>query len=141
MGIGGAFRKIADKYKKFLYGRYGHDKLNRFIYFLSIILCILSFVVRSNFLYLSILLLFIISLYRSLSKNFKKRRRENQIYEKAAKPVRRFFKYWFIRIKSHKTHQVFSCEKCHSILRIPKAAGRGKVAITCPKCGVSFVRH
>ena len=141
MGIGGAFRKLAEKYKKFLYGRYGHDKLNRFIYFISLALCILSFFIRSNIIYLSVLILFLISLYRSLSKDFKKRRRENQIYEKAAKPVRRFFKYWIIRFKSQKTHRVFMCEKCHSILRVPKDAKRGKIEIKCPKCNASFVKH
>ena len=139
LGIGGAFRKLADKYRRFLYGRYGHDSLNRFIYFFSIALCILSFFVRSNFFFIAILMLFAITLYRSLSKNFAKRRRENQLFEKAAKPVKRHFKYWYIRFTSKKTHRVFTCVKCKSILRIPKAAGHGKIEIKCPKCGASFI--
>ena len=125
-----------------MYGRYGQDGLNRFISYLAIFLCILSFFVNSSIIYFSVLGLFVLSLFRSLSKNFARRRQENQLYEKAAKPVKRSFKYCVIRIKSRKTHRVFTCGKCHSILRIPKSAGNGgKVEIKCPKCGGAFTRY
>ena len=135
------FRKVMDKYKRFLYGRYGQDKLNRFISYTAIALCALSFIVRSTLISVAVLILFAFSLFRSFSKNFAARRRENQIYEKAAKPVAHFFKYWYIRIKSQKTHRVYTCGKCHSILRVPKTAGGGKLEIICPKCGDSFTRR
>ena len=135
------FRKITEKYGKLLYGRYGQDGLNRFISLLAIAICLLSFLVRSMAITVSVLVLLAISLFRSFSKNFKARKKENEMYEKAAKPVKRLAKYWFIRLKSHKTHRVDTCEKCQSILRVPKAAGGGKIAIKCPKCGDSFVRR
>jgi len=36
-----------------------------------------------------------------------------------------------------KTHALFECPGCHSECYVPK--GRGKVRITCPKCGHKFI--
>ena len=141
MKIGNAFRGFLDKYKRFLYGRYGQDGLNRFISFFALALCVLSFIIRSPYISATIFALLIITVFRSFSKNFARRRRENQVYEKAAKPVKRVFKYWFVRLKSRKTHRVYTCRDCHSILRVPKSAPQGKIEIKCPKCGVMSIRR
>jgi DNA-directed RNA polymerase subunit RPC12/RpoP len=111
----------------------------------------MSFIVKSLIITLFIVFLFLLTIFRSHSKNFARRRRENQLYEQAAKPVKRFFKYWFTRIKSHKTHRIYVCTKCGGFLRVPKSAwaynpseggqrgGRVKrLEIKCPKCGASF---
>lgn len=137
----GFFRKMADGYRRFLYGRYGQDALNRFISVLALALCLISFFVKSSVLYIIILILFALSMFRSLSKSFAKRRIENQMYEMAAKPVKRYFRFWSVRLKSGKTHRVFTCASCGSILRIPKDAARGKIEIKCPKCGASFTKR
>jgi DNA-directed RNA polymerase subunit RPC12/RpoP len=157
-----------EKYRRFLYCRYGHDKLNRFISFAALGLCAISFFARSLILTVAIFALLIISAFRSLSKNHARRMLENRMYERAARPVKRFFRYWHARIKTHKTHRIYTCAKCRSILRIPKesrdnknarvprdarstresrdAEGRrgGKPAprleIKCPKCGEKFIK-
>ena len=36
-----------------------------------------------------------------------------------------------------KTHELFYCPKCHASCFVPK--GKGKVRITCPKCGEKFI--
>ena len=136
-----SFRGALGKFRQFFYGRYGQDGLNRFISCLALILCAISFIVRSPYITLAILALLAISIMRSLSKNHVRRRRENQVYEKIARPAKRFFKYWFIRIKCRKTHRVYSCGSCHSILRIPKSAPRGTIEIKCTKCGGIFTRR
>lgn len=144
MRIGESFKKVSLKLKQFMYGRYGTDSLNRFISVLALALCFLSFIIRIAPLPYIVLGLLAISLFRSLSKNHVRRRRENSLYENAAKPVRRISKYWITRIKLSKTHKVYSCEKCHGILRVPKNAGRGgklKIEIKCPKCGTAFIRR
>ena len=129
------------KYRQFLYGRYGQDRLNRFISYLALALCAISFIIRTPILSISIFALFGLSLFRSMSKNHNRRRRENQIYETASRPAKRFFKYWFVRIKSRKTHMIYTCGKCRSILRVPKDAPQGRLEIRCPKCGDSFTRR
>jgi predicted RNA-binding Zn-ribbon protein involved in translation (DUF1610 family) len=141
LGKGGLFQKFIDGYKRFLYGRYGHDGLNRFISVFALALCVVSFFARSMYLYVFILITLGITFFRSMSKNFAARRRENQAFEKAAKPVKRYFKYWFIRIKSSKTHIVFTCDKCGSILRVPISAAGKKIEVKCPKCGDTSIKR
>lgn len=41
------------------------------------------------------------------------------------------------RKEDMKTHSYFKCPKCNAELRVPK--GKGKIRITCPKCGEQFV--
>jgi len=122
LNFGMFLRKILSTYSRFFYGRYGHDGLNRFISCLALVLCVISFIIPVPFIHIAIFILFAISFLRSLSKNFLKRSSENKIYEKAAKPVKRTIKYWYIRIKNRKTHIIYSCVNCHSILRVPKGA-------------------
>lgn len=38
-----------------------------------------------------------------------------------------------------KDNKVFKCRKCGQMLRVPK--GKGKVKVTCPKCGESFIKR
>ena len=140
MKIGNIFKGAQEKFRRFLTGRYGQDGLTRFITGFALLLCVVSFFVRSPFITVAIFALLIITILRTLSKNFTRRRRENQIFEQAVKPVKRYLKYWFIRIKSRKTHFIYSCKECHSILRLPKTAPGGKLKIKCPKCGATFTR-
>lgn len=37
-----------------------------------------------------------------------------------------------------KTHRRFRCPKCHQKVRVPR--GKGKIQITCPKCGEKFIK-
>jgi len=136
-----SIRNFINKFQKFMYGRYGQDSLNRFLSFVSLALCVLSFFIHSVVIVVAILTVFVLIFFRTFSKNFTRRRRENQIYTQAAKPVMRFFKYWFTRIKLHKTHFVYSCAECGSILRVPRSAGYGKIEIKCPKCHASFTKR
>ena len=75
------------------------------------------------------------ALFRVFSKNLNKRRAENQ----------RFVNWWW-KVKSHrssakarhadKDHKYFTCKSCGTICRVP--AGKGKIIITCPKCGAQI---
>jgi len=153
----GFFRRLTENYRRFLYGRYGHDNLNRFISFAALALCVFSFIFRSSVFPISVLAMLLITIYRSLSKNVARRRRENEFYLRASKPVKHFFKYWLARVKMRKTHSVFTCEKCNSILRVPRSAGAAsstyrdkraaanhpaaRLEIICPKCNARFKRR
>lgn len=58
----------------------------------------------------------------------RERRREERLAEKEKKR----------RLKEKlKTHEMFYCPKCHTACFVPK--GKGKVRITCPKCGEKFI--
>ena len=111
-------------------GRYGTDKLNITILSAGLVACLVSAFVDS--VKLNLLLtgisygLMIWALYRSFSRNTYKRYLEN-----------RKFLQFFDRLKDRE-HRYFECPKCHQVVRVPR--GKGKIAITCPKCKERFVK-
>lgn len=124
---------LAEKIRRFFYGRNGFDDLAKlflissFIMFfiygfwpVGIVKLILSLITWSLMGY---------AYFRILSKKVYKRKKENQKY------------LGFINInkakwKHRKTHKFYRCPKCKTWLRLPK--GRGKITITCVKCSTKF---
>ena len=120
--------------QRFMLGRYGPDQL-------SLAMLILAFIVGLvPMLWAKIvtLALAVIVFYRMFSKNIAKRRRENDWFLKVWSPVKTFFVRLFKGRPDKATHKHFKCPKCAQELRVPK--GKGKVTITCPKCGEKFTR-
>jgi len=132
--IGGWFRQLAAKlatgFRRFMTGRYGTDKLNTYILGAGVIVCLLTILIPWALadLVLSLLsyVLLFWALFRTFSRNTYKRYQEN-----------RRFLLFLDRIKDRE-HKYFNCPKCRQPVRVPK--GKGKIAITCPKCREKFVR-
>ena len=133
-GFGGWFRqftvKIAYAYRRFMEGRYGTDKLNMTILTAGLVLCIVSMffripVVNLTLTVLSYVLMFW-AIFRTLSRNTYKRYQENRKYLQI-----------FDRLKDRE-HRYFDCPKCRQLVRVPR--GKGKIAITCPRCREKFVK-
>ena len=122
------------KYKTatFMYGRYGNDALTKFLTIVSIVLLVLSFIPKMWALYLLSLAIMTLSLLRSLSRKFDKRRRELAFYLKIQKPIANFFKLQRNKWRDRKTHVYFRCKKCKAVLRVPK--GKGSIIVTCTRC-------
>ena len=114
--------------QRFFYGRYGWDALNLFLIGLSLVLYVADIFVRASVLY-------VLALFRMLSRNFARRRAENAKFMVVAGPVIRWVK---LRRTIHrdKEHRYFKCPNCGQQLRVPR--GKGKITITCRNCGVSF---
>lgn len=131
MASGNMRGKISAGLRRFMTGRYGSDKLNMWILGTGVFCCVVAlFLVRFPVVYLvlnslSYLLMFW-AIFRTLSRNTYKRYQEN-----------RRFLMLRDRIKDRQ-HKHFSCPKCRQPVRVPR--GKGKIAITCPKCGEKFVR-
>lgn len=117
-----------------MYGRYGVDELYKFLLYLYILLLIISLFVKSRILSLIELLILVIMIYRSLSKNISKRRNENKIYLEIKKKVLKPFKNKKRHIKD-KNHIYKKCSKCKKVLRLPIPTKRGIKHVKCPKCG------
>ena len=66
------------------------------------------------------------ALFRTFSRNTYKRYQEN-----------RKFLQFFDRLKDRE-HRYYDCPKCRQVVRVPR--GKGKIAITCPKCKERFVK-
>lgn len=122
--------KISSGLRGFMAGRYGTDKLNIAILGLGVTLCVISLFVRQPVVNLILTLLayglMIWVIFRTFSRNTYRRYREN----------RRFLMF-FTKLKDRK-HRYFECPRCRQSTRVPR--GKGKIAITCPKCGERFIR-
>ena len=116
--------------RTFMVGRYGTDKLNMVILSAGLAACLVSAFVDSvkvNLLLTGVSYgLMIWALYRSFSRNTYKRYQEN-----------RKFLQFFERLKDRE-HRYYDCPKCRQVVRVPR--GKGKIAITCPKCKERFVK-
>ena len=122
--------KLMAGIQHFMAGRYGMDKLNLAILWTGVIASLLSALIRVQpfnliFWVLSYVLM-ILSIFRILSRNTYKRYQEN-----------RKLLQIFDRLKDRE-HRYFDCPKCRQMVRVPR--GKGKIAITCPRCREKFVK-
>ena len=133
-GIGGWFRQFSAKLsaalRGFMTGRYGTDRLNMVILCAGLVASLLSVWTKSaplNVIFWALSYgLMIWAICRSLSRNTYKRYQEN-----------RKFLQVFDRMKDRQ-HRYFDCPKCRQMVRVPR--GKGKIAITCPRCKEKFVK-
>ena len=133
-GISGWFRQFTAKLsaglRHFMMGRYGTDRLNMAILGVGLVASLLSALIRLSGLNLALFALsygmMFWAIFRSLSRNTYKRYQEN-----------RKFLQFFDRLKDRQ-HRYFDCPKCRQMVRVPR--GKGKIAITCPRCREKFVK-
>jgi uncharacterized paraquat-inducible protein A len=133
-GIGSLLRqlgaRISISLRRFMEGRYGNDKLNNAILGAAMVLVVFALFIRNPLANLiahgiAYALMFW-AIFRTLSRNTYKRYQEN-----------RKFLQVFGRLKDRE-HRYFDCPKCRQMVRVPR--GKGKIAITCPRCKEKFVR-
>ncbi len=133
-GFGAWLRNMGMKMRmatqRFMMGRYGTDKLNNMILGAGVVVCLMSMLIpfAPVKLALTVLSYFCMgwAMFRILSRNTYKRYQENR-------------KYLMIlqRLKDRE-HRYYDCPRCHQQVRVPR--GKGKIAISCPKCREKFIR-
>lgn len=135
---------MREKFARFMMGRYGQDQLNRLLSITGLIILVVSVVIvrfiplLSSVLWIAAVALIVICYWRMFSRNIAARSAENQRYLT--------FRYKFAvekqrraeRAAQSKDYKFFKCPKCGVLNRIPK--GKGKIEITCPRCGEKFIR-
>ena len=130
---------MKEKFYRFMAGRYGGDQFSRFLNAVSLILLILYVFLKSPVLWILAVAVLVYSYVRVFSKNLEKRRRENGRYLQLKYKVTNGFKNWWERQKQRKDYCFFRCPSCKAMLRVPR--GKGKIRVTCRKCGNAFERH
>ncbi len=130
--------RFLDWYRRFMYGRYGVDKLSVAILIVYFVLYLCAQIAHSYILLAFSLVVFLLCWYRVFSRNIEKRRKENEIFMKGWRKVETWVRTTKGRIRDRNTHRYFRCPNCSSMLRVPK--GRGKICITCPVCKKEFIR-
>ena len=115
--------KIREAFQRFMYGRYGSDRLNQAMLIVFLVCAMLDIFVDN--VYFSVLLtsweflLVILIYFRVFSRNISKRYAENQKYLALENKVRRFFgktkyierTFIFIHVPSANRKSVFQREK------------------------------
>ena len=132
--VGSWFRQagmnFANSIQRMMMGRYGHDRLNVALLVVGLIMTVISMFVRVKLVVLVTTLLsyvfLILALIRCFSRNTYKRYNEN-----------RRFLLLVDRLKD-RSNRYYSCPKCRRTVRVPR--GKGKIAITCPKCREKFIK-
>lgn len=133
-GIGGFFRNLTMRLsaglRRFMEGRYGSDKLNTAILMTALVLVLvysfLPFGLVKILLWLISYVLMIWAIFRMLSRNTYRRYQENRRFLQIMDGIR------------DREHRYYNCPTCRQRVRVPR--GKGKIAISCPKCREKFIR-
>lgn len=127
-----------NRFRNWMIGRYGGDQF-------GIFLLIVSFVASIVLMFVPIPLVgwlgwipLVFAIYRMFSKQIEKRQKENYAFLRKWGAVRTWWWQLKSRIKDSKTHRFYKCPNCKQKLRVPK--GKGKINITCTKCGTKFTK-
>ncbi len=128
--MNGFFYKIKAALRNFMAGRYGSDKLNIAMLLTALGLWLISMLIPVNAVRLVLTVLYYVlwgwSIFRMMSRNTYKRYQEN-----------RKFLQWTERFRDWQ-HRYYDCPRCRQQVRVPR--GKGKIAITCPKCKERFIK-
>ena len=129
---------MREKLRQFMIGRYGTDGLNQFLSITSLVLLLIAIISRVNlFTYLGATLL-IFCYYRTFSRNISKRTEENYKFYTLKDRVDNKFKGWKEQWANRKVYHYYRCPQCRQKLRVPR--GRGRIQISCPRCGTQFIK-
>lgn len=132
------FRKLLDRFNRFMYGRYGADPLFYALIILYVIFTVLARIFSPLFLVLAYAA-FIWSVFRYFSTNIYKRREENRKFLGIWQKIKNYFAYLRDRFRDRKTCRYRKCKHCHAALRLP--IKKGNHSVKCPRCGKSFDVH
>lgn len=136
------------KLEEFFRGRHGSDQLSFALSMLGLVLVVCSPALTNENARMTLsvigLALVIWAVWRIFSKNDQARTKENDAFMRFFRrdgkkaEARRLEKEKKKRLKEKlKKHEMFYCPKCKAACFVPK--GKGKVRITCPKCGEKFI--
>lgn len=135
----GFFQRLKNGVARFMYGRNGVDQLGLAAVWGCLILNLVSMLVSSSIHHTVGIVFYWLTLalggyvvFRIFSKNLYKRREENARWMQKFAGLKSRGAGARAR-RADKEHKYFTCKGCKAICRVP--AGKGKVEITCPKCG------
>lgn len=142
--------KIRRELSRYMTGRNGIDALGRATIGGALVLYVLrgimGAVLRSalfgGIFGLLYTVLAVVSVYRALSRDLPRRRAENDRFLSMGRQVagrvgalRQEGSGAAARLRDRE-HRYFKCQDCGTMCRVPK--GKGKIVITCPKCGAKI---
>ena len=128
---------MKEKLYRFMQGRYGNDRLNRFLMAATMV-CLLLSLLGWRIFYVLGLAGLIYTYFRMLSRNTYKRSLENNAYLRMTYKIRQFFATQKRDMQQRRIHHIYRCPSCRQKIRVPR--GKGRIEIRCPKCGQTFLK-
>ena len=111
------FQKLGDALRRFMYGRYGADSLNKWLLIFSVVLMLVGglgsrylapwMAAFGTLAYVPL----IWSMFRIYSRNIEARRRENAAFQR-----------FFTRLRDRQ-NRYFTCPRCRQVVRVPRGKG------------------
>lgn len=128
---------MREKLQRFMWGRYGNDNLNQVLMAFAMVSLVISLFFRGPF-YLLALIAMIYAYFRMFSRNIAKRSAENQWFLRKTQKLRAGFQKKKREMVQRRHYHIYKCPSCKQKIRVPR--GRGRIAITCRKCGTEFIK-
>ena len=132
---------MMDRFNHFFHGIHGFDGLSWGLICLGLLIDLLTVLVSpetAQWMSFFGLLPLLLCLVRVFSHNHEQREKENQKFLRLMHPV---FEYLDRKNQEREQAQIyrfFKCPACTQKIRVPR--GKGKIEITCPKCGNKFIK-
>ena len=134
------FRRLMFSFSRFMAGRYGTDRLNRFLLGLYLVIWVVSLFIRHlltwRILSLVCTLLALVILLRTLSRNISRRQAEERWFLRWWNPTKWWFSHQFRRLRDLRRCRYRKCPGCGCQLRLP--IKRGRRTVTCYRCRAQF---
>ena len=129
------------KYKmaQWMMGRYGIDQLTQALMIAGCAVVLVNFFAHSGVLSTIALLLMGWGLFRCYSRNIAARAKDLAKYQELMVKPKAWWRLTNKKWVNRKTTLYFKCKGCGSVLNVPK--GKGKLRVTCPKCGTQVEKH
>ena len=118
---------------RFMQGRHGTDNLGMFTLITGLILSLCGTFFQAPVLYYLGFALYVITIFRMMSRNNEARVRENQKYIELTSGWKTKINQFIKRMQNRKEYKYFKCPHCKVLLRLKR--GCGEKDITCVRCG------
>ncbi len=132
--------RFKDRIARFMYGRYGGDRLGNTVNIAALVLIFVNMLIRNtivnSIISLAITGMLVYVIWRMMSRNIYKRAAEERKFLAIWGRVKGFFKLSFDRIRYCKSSVFKKCPHCKAQLRLPRK--KGEHTVRCPRCGERF---
>lgn len=128
-----------NRFRRFMYGRYGFDQFSQALVVVSLIISLLGSLLRNDVVVYLSYLPFAYAIYRILSKDINKRTKENYKFTSKWNQIKYNLQKGKKMAQGTSTHKYYKCPKCKQAIRVPR--GKGKICIACPKCKNEFIKR
>ena len=125
-----------ERIARFMIGRNGADQFYNFLVIVCFVLIVVNLFVKSTVISLIETAVLIYAIFRIMSKNIYKRRKENDAFLKMIEKPKSFFNIQKCKWRDRKTHVYKKCPSCKNNLRLPRV--KGKHTVVCPCCKNRF---